>query len=277
LAGTTQVPLLQELIAIGTVVVSNLTRTQVFVEGRDYVLTLIGLKLRIQRVIGGNILDGQEVLTDYAYSNGGTYAISQLDNSVNLNWGLKNYLGLFVRYLDSAPTLNSGTPTSPLNPAKSTLYGSRAELPLSLLSQEFLIGGRAEREIRREVISPYKRSSLDTYAQVDLPFVRSGNIRIGARQMQVDYDLSPLQGVKLKAYDMRLWSRVGWGIDLSAEASRYRDTGTPVARDGASATFKAQWRRRKLLWTFDLTRVRDAQGTAERTRTYAQVILRRDF
>jgi hypothetical protein len=277
LAGTIATPLLQEQIALATVVVSNLTRTQIFVEGLDYVLSQIGLRLRVQRVIGGNILDGQQVLVDYAYSSGGTYAISQLDNTVNLSWALKNYLGLFVRYLDSAPTLNSGTPTSPLNPAKSTLYGSRADLPVSLLSQEFLIGGRAEREIRHEVISPYKRASLDTYAQMDLPYVRSGNIRLGARQMQVDYDYSPLQGVKLKAYDLRLWSRVGWGIDLSAEGSRYRDTGTPLVRDGATATLKAQWRRRKVLWTFDLTRVRDAQGAAERTRTYAQVILRRDF
>jgi len=277
LAGTTAAPLLQEQIAILTVVVSNLTRSQIFVEGRDYVLSAIGLRLRIQRVIGGNILDGQEVLTDYAYASGGTYALSQLDNTVNLSWAFKSYLGLFVRHLDSTPTLNSGSPTSPLNPAKSTLYGSRAELPLSLLSQEFLIGGRAEREIRSEVISPYRRSNLDAYAQVELPLVRSGNIRVGARRMQVDYDYNPLQGVNLRAYDLRLWSRVGWGIDLSAEASRERDTGSPEARERSLLTAKAQWRRRKLSLSFDLSRVRDAQGAAERTRTYGQIMLRRDF
>ncbi len=277
LASTTAVTLMQDQIALGSVVVSNLTRTQVFVEGLDYMLTQVGLRLRIQRVIGGNILDGQEVLTDYAYASGGTYAISQLDNTVNLNWALKSYLGLFARHLDSAFTLNSGSPTAPLNPAKSTMYGSRAELPLSFLYQEFLVGGRAEREVRSEVISPYTRSSLDGYAQMDLPYVRSGGIRAGMRRMQVDYDYNPLQGVKLSAYDLRLWSRLGWGIDLSAEASRFRDTGAPLVREGASASLKAQWRRRKLLWTFDLTRVRDAQGAAERTRTYGQILLRRDF
>lgn len=277
LTGTTLVPLLQEQIAAGTVIVGNLTRTQIFVEGLDYVLSTLGLRLRIQRVLGGNILDGQEVLADYAYATGGTYATSQLDNTINLSWALKSYLGVFLRYADSARKLESGLPTSPLNPGRSILYGSRVELPLSLPWQEFVIGGRAEREDRREVISPYERASLEAYAQTELPFVRNGNIRIGRRQMQVDYEYNPAQGVKLAAYDLRLWSRVGYGIDLSAEASRERDTGTPVARERSSASVKAQWRKRKLLLTFDLTRVRDAQGAAERTRTYGQIILRRDF
>jgi hypothetical protein len=277
LSGTTAAPLLQEQIAAGSVVVTNLTRTQTFVEGNDYLLSVLGLRLRIQRLIGGNILDGQELLVDYAYSSGGSYAISQLDNTFNLSWSLKSYLNLFVRYMDSAPHLNSGSPTSPLNPAKSTLYGARSEVPLSLLSQEFLLGGRAERELRREVISPYQRTNLEAYTQVDLPLVRNGNIRVGTRRMQVDYDYNPLQGVNLTAHDLRLWARVGWGIDLSADATRYRDTGTPLVREGASASVKAQWRRRKLLWTFDLTRVSDTQGVASRTRTYAQIVLRRNF
>ncbi len=277
LAGTSSVALLQEQIAADTLIVSNLTRTQIFVEGLDYVLSPLGLRLRIQRVLGGNILDGQEVVADYAYATGGTYAVNQLDNTINLSWGLKNYLGVFLRYADTAPQLASGTPTSPLNPGRSMLYGSRAELPLSLLSQEILIGGRAEREDRHEVVSPYTRASLDIYAQTDLPLVSYGNIRIGKRQMQVDYEYSPAQGVKLAAYDLRLWSRVGYGVNLSAEASRERDTGTPVARERSTVSVKAQWHRRKLRFTFDLTRVRDAQGAAERTRTYGQIVLRRDF
>jgi len=277
LTGTTLATLANEQIVAGSVIVSNLTRSQIFVEGRDYVLSAIGLRLRVQRLIGGNILDGQEVLIDYAFATGGTYAASQFDNTVNFSWALKNYLNLFMRYLDSAPHLESGTPTSPLNPVKSMLYGSRAELPLSLLSQDFLLGGRAEREIRRETISPYKSSNLEAFVQMELPWVKSGNVRLGSRHLQVDYDLSPTQGVKLVAYDLRLWARAGYGIDLSADTTRERDTGAPEVRERALTSAKAQWRRRKLSLTFDLTRVRDAQGASERKRTYAQVLLRRDF
>ena len=277
LTGTNFALLGNEQIVAGSVIVSNLTRTQTFIEGRDYVLSQIGLRLRIQRVIGGGILDGQEVLLDYAFATGGTYALSQLDNTISLGWGLKSYLNVYLRYLNSAPQLESGTPTSPLNPVKSTLYGTHVEYPLSLLSQELLLGGRVEREVRREIISPYKRSSLDAFAQVELPLVRSGNIRIGTRHMQVDYDLSPAQGVKLVAYDLRLWSNVGYGIELSADASRERDSGGPELRERSLVSARAQWRRRKLSVSFDLTHVRDAQGAAERTRTYGQIMLRRDF
>ncbi|MBE0624299.1 MAG: hypothetical protein IH606_05745 [Burkholderiales bacterium] len=277
LTGTTLATLGNDLIIASTLVVSNLNRTQTFVEGRDYVLTQIGLSLRIQRVIGGSILDGQEVLADYVYATGGTYAASRMDNTISLSWALKNYLSVYMRLLDSAPHLDSGTPTSPLNPVKSALYGTRAEVPLSLFSQELLLGGRAEREERRESISPYKSSSLDAFVQVDLPLVRNGNIRAATRRLQVDYDFSPAQGVNLVGYDLSLWARAGYGIDLSAEASHERDTGTPETRERSLLSAKAQWRKRKFLVTFDLSRVRDAQGASQRTRTYGQVMLRRDF
>ena len=277
LVGTALVPLNNQQVVASSVVVNNLTRTQVFVEGRDYVLSQLGLTTRIQRVIGGNILDGQEVLVDYAFATGGTFALSQLDNTVSLNWGIKSYLNVYVRHLDSAPQLISGVPTSPINPATDTLYGTRAEYPLRLLSQELLLGGRVEREIRRETVAPFRRSSLDTFAQADLPLVSNGNIRVGSRRLQVDYDLSPDQGVNLVAYDLRMWARAGAGIDLSADASHERDTGAPEVRERTLLSAKAQWRRRKLLLTADLTRVRDAQGAVERTRTYGQIMLRRDF
>jgi len=240
------------------------------------VLSLLGLRLRIQRIVGGSILDGQEVLVDYSFATGGTFALSQFDNMLNFSWGIKNYINLYVRHLDSAPHLDSGVPTSPINPVKDTIYGTRGEYPLSLLSQQLLLGGSAERESRREVIAPFTRTSLDAFAQVDLPLVRSGSIRIGSRRLQVDYDLSPQQGVNLVGYDLRLWARA-YGVDFSAEASHERDTGTPEARERSLVSAKAQWRRRKLLLTADLTRVRDAQGIIERTRTYGQIMLRRDF
>jgi len=277
LTGTNQVTLGNDLIIASTLIVSNANRTQTFVEGRDYLLSQIGLSLRIQRVIGGNILDGQEVLADYVYATGGTYAASRMDNTISLSWALRNYLSVYLRMLDSAPHLDSGTPTSPLNPVKSTLYGSRVEVPVSLLSQDLLLGGRVEREERREVISPYKRTSVDAFVQVDLPLVRNGNIRAATRHLQVDYDFSPEQGVNLVGYDLSLWARAGYGIDLSAEASRERDTGTPQARERSMLSAKAQWRKRKLQVTFDLSRVRDAQGASQRTRTYGQIMLRRDF
>lgn len=277
LPGTTLVPLRTPNVVPGTVVVMNVPRTQTFIEGIDYVLSVLGVTTRIQRVIGGNIVDGQEVLADYAFEVGGTYAMRQFDNSLNLNWEIRQYLSLYVRYFDSAPSLVSGQPTFEINPVRNTLWGARADVPLSMFSEDLTVGGFVEREDRREVISPGLRQAWEAYVQSDLPFIGRGGIRVGARQTRVDYDNSPEQGVNLRAYDLRIWSRLGYGFDVSIDATRERDTGTPVLRERNFLSAKLQWRIRQFRLTFDLTRTRDAQGPTERTRNYAQLVLRRDF
>ncbi|MDD5176541.1 MAG: hypothetical protein PHQ05_08995 [Sterolibacterium sp.] len=277
LSGTTLASLSREQVAVTSVVVSNLTRTQTFVQGSDYQFSPIGLNLRIQRVIGGNILDGQEVLIDYIYATGGTYALSQLDNTINLSWALKNYLKVFQRYMVSTPQLISGVSTTPLNPARSTVRGAQTDLPFNLLNQEFQVGGNLEREDRREAILPSKRASFETYAQTDLPWIRRGFVRLSKRGLRIDYDFNPTQGINQISYDLRLGMSPGFGLTLFADASRMRDTGTPLAREYSVASIKAKWRIRKLSASFDVNRVRESQGKADRLRTFGQFTLRRDF
>lgn len=277
LAGSGFVALGKPQIVASTVRVSNLTRTQTFVEGSDYLLSQIGLELRIQRLIGGNIVDSQEVLLDYDYASGGNYASSQLDNGLSLSWAYKSYLNLSLRYQTSSPRLDSGESSAPLNPVKSLFYGARSDFPLSLGWQQFQFSASVEREIRREAILPYKRSSVEFLAETDLPWVNAGSIRLGQRQLRVEYEDELLHGVNLATLDMRLWARLAKGVSLSAEASRYRDSGAPALRQGSLASIKAQWRQRKLSWTFDLNHSSEVQGSAERTRTFAQMLLRRDY
>lgn len=264
-------------IADGSVVVRNTTRTQVFMEGSDYLLSQVGLETRIQRLIGGNILDGQEVLIDYAFASGGSYASAQFDNALHLSWSYKSYLNVFMRYQTSEPRLDAGTPTAQLNPTQSLVYGTRTDFPLSFGWQEFLFGASAERLVRREAILPHTRTQFEFFTQTDVPWVKMGNIRLGKRQFRLDYDANPLHGSHLDSVDLQLWARLGWGINLSASTSRYRDSGTPMVREGSTTSIKAQWRQRKLLWTFDLNHSYDAQGTVEQTRTVAQMLLKRDY
>ncbi len=276
LSGTGFVTLTRQQVAAGSVSVSNLTRTQTYVEGSDYLLTVVGLTTRIQRTVGGNILDGQDVLIDYAYEFGGSYALKQLDQNLNVSWVLGTYLNAYARFADSAPQISSGTPTATLNPAKTSLFGTRGEFPFDWWLYTRL-GGNAERENRRETISPYQRGSLEAYAQVELPWVRSGDLRLGTRRTRIDYDFNPLQGVKLTAYDVRLSSRLPYNIDVSLNATRERDTGAPLARERSYVAARAKWRMRKLQATFELTRTHDAQGESQRTRSYGLFTLRRDF
>jgi hypothetical protein len=275
LVGTTVNTLSRSHVTAGSVVVSSANRAQTFLEGRDYALSVVGSETRLQRLVGGNIFDGQDVLVDYAYDVGGSYAYTQTDQTLNMNWGLLSYVNVYFRKFDSAPHLNSGTPAFPLNAVQSTLYGARADVPLPL-GLDMRAGGSVEQEVRRETISPYLRHASDLYAQAEDPILGGGNIRISTRRTRTIYQNS-VQNVNLVGYDIRYWTRRWFGMDLSAVMSRERDDGGPLPRSRSDGSLKAQWRFRKLSLNLDVTRTREAQGGLERSRALVQFFARRDF
>jgi len=275
LAGTALVALGRQHVIAGSVAVNNATRTQSFVEGSDYLLSLVGAETRVQRLIGGAIVDGQDLLVDYSYDVGGTFAYSQTDQTLNLNWGLRSYVNAYFRYLDSEPRLGSGTPAFPLNVVHSSLYGARADVPFKL-PMDLLLGGSVERERRRETISSYRREAAELYAQAEDPFFGLGNIRVSARRNRVEYENSA-QNVNLQGYDLRYWARFWLGVDLSANVSYENDIGGLMSRRRTITSVKAQWLYRKMSLSFDLGRTLEMQGDFRRARALAQVLLRRDF
>jgi hypothetical protein len=278
LSGTNWVTLQNPRVVTGTVVVSNVQRTQTYVEGLDYALDQLGLDTRIQRLIDGNILDRQEVLLDYEFDAGGTYAITEFDNAVDLTWSLKRYFSIYARYIDSSPSLVSGRPTSPLNPGTSRIYGVRADVPVELLTEEVTLGGMAEREDRREVISPYQRNTLEAYVDSPLPLIARGGIRVSARQQNTAYDLTPEQDLNSTTYNLKLWTRIRNGPGLSIEATRTRDTGPLLpTRQYTIASVKGLWRLRRFRMSLDVSRTRESQGTTQTLHTRGEIILRRDF
>ena len=141
---------------------------------------------------------------------------------------------------------------------------------------EFLVGGSWEAEDRQETISPFHRQAEDVYVQTDEPLFDSGKFRLSTRRLQVDYSNST-QNVNLTGYDFRYWSRHWFGLDVTADATYERDTGTPIPRSRLIGAFKAQWRYRKASLTFDAGHTRETQGSSDRSRTLVQLLLRRDF
>lgn len=274
MAGTTVIPLGQQRVAAGSIVVSNSTRNQVFIEGVDYALSALGLQTRVQRLVGGSILDGQEVLVDYVFDAGGTYASNLKDQTFNVDWAIGSYFGVYFRYLDSAPKLTSGLPTTPLNVVRSTLYGARLDLPLRL-PFELAFGGLYQREDVRETIAPYRRRQYEVYAQSE-PFFGRGTIRAAARRVDQDFETS-LQDVRLVGYDASVLAQYPLGINVSANATYERDTGSPLARTRMIGTARLQWRYRRMELTMDLTRTRESQDGFQRRRSLVQLFLRRDF
>lgn len=275
LSGTTPVPLGNARVFGGSIVVVNAARTQAFVEGLDYAVTALGTQTRVQRLIGGNILDGQDVLVDYAYDNGGTFGYAQLDNNLAVGWSPSRLLGFTYRYSDSSPRLTSGAPTTPLNTVRDHTVGARADVPLRL-GIDVAVGGSYEIERRRETLAPFRRRSADAYAEAVEPLFQRGNLRLTMRQQKVDYDTSPLN-VDLTGYDLRLTTRLDSGVDILADATRERDQGGLSERTRSIAAVKALWRYRRFSLSAEYSRARETQGDATRQRTLVQVFLRREF
>lgn len=275
LAGTAPTALRREQVVARTVVLSNVPRTQVFTEGVDFLLTVVGLVTRVERLASGNIVDGQEVLADYSFEVGGTFRLARFDQSASLGWEYEDLFSVYARHVDARPRLQSGRPTFQLNPLRNTLFGARGEVPIS--GSEYRVGGSAERERRRERISPGGRTAWELYLQGPLPLLDGLSAKAGIRRSSVDYDLTAEQNVRLTSQELRFWGRPLRGLDLSLEALRDRDSGKALPRERTHVAAKAQWRIRQFRLGFDLSRTREKQGDYERRRNYVQLALRRDF
>jgi hypothetical protein len=275
LAGTQPVALTQARVVPGSVVVSNAVRTQVFVEDIDYRLTVVGLTTRLERLLGGSLLDGETVLVDYAFDFGGNFDSTQLSQNLNINWAVLPRWSIYLRFSDALPRVTAGAPTSPLNTVHSRLIGSRAEIPLRIPA-EIQVGGFIEQENRRETISPFVRTEGELFVQGELYPLYNADFRLAAHRTIIEAD-NVYQTTRLTGLNMALGWRTGTGLRLSATALFERDTGGIELRERRTGTLRAIWQIRRLTLTADLLRSREMQGGVVRDRSVGSIVLRRDF
>ncbi len=273
LAGTAAVALDRARVVAASVQVWNEARTQVYVEGRDYRLSVLGVQTRLERIVGGDILDGQTVLVDFATQNGGSFDSTQLDQSASLFWSWANQFSLSARWFDSAPRVTAGVPLLTLNAVHGLTLRAQADLPVTGL---WSAGGSIEREERRETILPLRRTAADVYVQWEEALFGQGGIRIGAHRQRLAYD-DARQDVDRTGYDIRYRVYTAQGVDLQADWSSETEVGDSVRRRRDFGSLRAQWRYRQLLMSLSLTRVVEAQDRLRTTRTVGQWLLRREF
>jgi hypothetical protein len=271
LAGVSFVTLTFPNGSVGSVRVFNESRSQQYLEGRDYLVSPLGNQLRLQRRVGGDIADGQSVLVDYVFEPGGSYDARQVDQTASLIWSWRNRFSLFIRGFDSSPHLVAGRPSNPLNTVRSRSYGARAEWPLATL---WTVGGSVEQEDRRETVLPFKRSTRDLFVFWEEGFIGPGGVRVDVRRLRVAYDTSA-QDVDLSSYDLHYWVYTPLGFELQADWSSEQDRGGIVVRRRDLGSLRARWRYRQLLMTLSLTRTREEQGGLHNRRTLGQFLLQR--
>jgi hypothetical protein len=275
LSGVTYVALARPYVVADSPTVTNAGRTQTFVANVDYELTVVGTETRLQRLIGGRILDGEQVLVDYSYDIGGTYAYNQVDQTLNLNWNLSRYTSAYFRHFTSSPRLASGSPTFPLNEVRSSTCGLRADLPFNV-GLPITVGGGIEYEDRQETVAPYRRTAEDLYLQTDEPLFGLGNVRASLRRSRIDYAVAA-QNSDLRGYELRFWARQWFGSNMTAALSGERDDGGLIPRHRVDGSIGLQWQERKFTLTSSLVRTREFQAAVERERTTFQFLAKRDF
>ncbi|NHZ69635.1 MAG: hypothetical protein GWP20_00170 [Thermotogales bacterium] len=270
LNGTTPVPLQNDFVITGTIVVTNQANSQTFFEGLDYNIRVIGSVTEIQRLIGGNITDGQTVLIDYEYRSSGDVKFNTFNQNYFSNFKLFRFHDLFARYRKLDQSVKSGNPTTPLNDIENILVGARVEYPLL---SGWLLGGEANYEDQEEDISPFTRKLVKAHVEAALP--RSTRLRVMGRREFVDNENSP-EDVDVSQVIVRLSSRPWLRTTVTADGDYEKDTGGTLNRRRRALTLGLVWRYRRLQFSVRAEHINNKQGqvTQKNNKVRAQLIRR---
>ena len=275
LVSTTFTGLSYHNVVTTSVAVFNLARSQQYLEGVDYQVTVVGTSTRLQRIVSGSITEGEEVLVDYSVDTGGTYASQSTGRGLNLSWDYKSIFGTYLRINRSTYGILSGSPTFPLNPYTDRVVGVKLDLPMPT-SFGLVIGGALESENRDEVLAPFTRTLRQVYVQGDVPAQISASYRVGAQRERIDSSTQALTADRT-SYDLMFNMRTDSGVGLTVTGLGEHDEAGTEPRDRRTWSLRADWRYRQVSLMADWSRVKESQGLAVRARNVARISLRRDF
>ena len=251
--------------------VFNISRTQEYFEDLDYRLIVIGSSVQIQRLTGGNILDGQTVLVDYYYETGGTFKYNNTNQNIGLNLSFSRYYDLYLRYAKTNQQLLEGSPTVSLNSINRSSIGMRADKPMR---NGMSLGGEVSYENNNEDINPYVKQNYDAFIQLPLP--KLTDVRFSVRQVRVDNE-STDEDEDLNGYILRISSQPWLRTRVSYESSYEEDTGGSVDRLLRNHRLLAGWRIRQLSVNFNAYYSVEEQGNIERERWAVKLVAKREF
>lgn len=281
LIGTIAVTLSREFIDISTIQVFNLTRTQLYCPDvtplpagctvADYRIIVIGSLTQIQRLATGNILDGQNLLVDYAFQSGGDATFTALDWGLQANLSVFRNLSFFANYRQLDYRLIAGSPTIPMNPVRNSQYGIRLDQPLEL---GFTVGVEATYENQDEEFAPYRRDSYTSYIQS--PVYQHSTLRLSGRKTSVNY-LNSTEDVNASGWSARLNTGPWGNAVMTAEFNHEQDDGGSLPRNVDQLTLGVNWRFRELSLRGEGLRSQETQGSYQREYSRLRILLMRSF
>ncbi len=271
LNGTAQVDLTNEFVVPISVVVTNVAGTQVFVENVDYRLIVVGSVTSIQRLINGNIFDGQSVLVDYEYLTSGTAKFDTFSSGVSTSLHFLKFFRAQARFDQRDSKIVSGQLTTPINDQTLFEVVVGADFPIG---RRMTIGGEYRHTDQNEDISPFVRDSFDLNASTRI----NGSLQLyaAASLIKVDQEFS-VEDVDQVSYRLGVSGRAFGRIQLNYETAYLEDTGGTLVREQLQHRLNLQGRYRQVRYFLRALISEDTQGATVRSYTQVTFDVTRDF
>lgn len=256
LAGTNPSALANAFVDEDSVVVWNEPKTQSYIEGIDYRLVTIGETTSVQRLVSGNIQDGETVRVDYQYSVGGTAEYTAFRPSVSLTASLLDYLNLYASYDLTEYNVSTAESTLPLNPSNSV--NLRADFSKTF-ARWVTAGAEAQYIDLDEEISPRVRRRLTGFLRLEL----QGNTQLSLSAGWTGEDIeNSTEDVDGKTVEAGIRTRLRNGLQLAYRAVYLEDTGGTLPRRDRRHLLAADWAYRELSIHFQANYTDVAQGSS---------------
>ena len=251
---------------VPSIVVTNEARTQTFVEGLDYRLLTVGATTSVERIITGNILDGETVLVSYDVLTGGTVEFASRSRSLSATVGLFKWGSINVQVADSQNREISGASTTPLNDRNRLQVGGNVNFPIG---SGWSVGADYRYVDNEEDISSFKQNDFGAHLQT--ASYLNTTFRFGFRRIIVDNEQS-LEDTDLTAYTFGLTNRLPGGVALRYDAQYRENDGGTVSKKVWHHSLGLNWQYRLVTISLSAQSSETTQGLngRESTRVFAQ-------
>jgi hypothetical protein len=271
LAGTTPTDLANEFIVEGSVTVRNITNTQNYIEGIDYRLFTTGSVTSIQRLIGGDIADGETVLVDYRYATSGTAKYDTTDLGASANIALGRYLNAHMRYDTSDTDVLSGELTNRIN------NRDRFEAGVNVRNRPiegWAVTGSYRYIDQQDDLAPFTSNVIS--ASLAKRLWGRISVSVSAGYVQSDYENSD-EDDDQATYGLGIGGSPFRGANVDYDVAYVEDVGGTLARKSLRQRVNFQWgfRRVRVILTGSFSD--DELGTSVNTDNHVALQITRDF
>lgn len=271
LISTEPATLQNEFIVNETIIVRNETKTRTYIGGIDYRLVIIGSSTSIQRLPGGEIIDGEIVLVEYEFESGGTVDYESVGQNYSASIDFLEHYSAYVSLGISENEIIRGEPTISLNSRRGVNAGVQANYDIS---NSWQLGGHIRFTEQNEDISPFSRIEFSAHAARQVG--PSTRVSLSAGYVEVDNENSP-EDVRAERYGIGVTGRLPLNIIFNYGGTYTRDTGGTIHRSGQSHRLTAQWNYRRMRVALT-AQLRDEQfGVTQRRNFNVQAQLQRSF